>query len=179
MTLEPLPRDFAGGRLRRLRRADLADFQAYRASPELGRYQGWSPMADPQALAFIDEMGAMTAFAPGEWMQIGIAAADTDRLVGDIGIFIAADSALAEIGFTLETAAQGRGVATSAVDAALRLVFEMTPVRQVRAITDTRNLPSLRLIERLGFRHEATHRTVFRGEPCDEATYVLARGPSR
>ena len=41
-----LPQEFRGGRLRRMRPEDLTAFQAYRALPELGRYQGWSPMSD-------------------------------------------------------------------------------------------------------------------------------------
>ena len=176
---DPLPRPFPGGRLRRLRVGDLLAFQAYRALPDLGRFQGWSTLSDVQALAFLDEMHAMPAFPPGQWMQIGIASEGADQLVGDIGIFVADDAAAAQVGYTLAPAAQGRGVATRAVASALALLFTATPVRQVSGITDTRNLASMRLLERLGFRLTDTRRTVFRGEPCDEAVYTLPRGASR
>lgn len=51
-----LPREFPGGRLRQMVPHDLAAFQAYRSIPELGRYQGWSPMSDVEALQFLGEV---------------------------------------------------------------------------------------------------------------------------
>jgi hypothetical protein len=42
-----------GGLLRRLRTSDLAAFQAYRSIPEIGRFQGWSPMSEAEAVAFL------------------------------------------------------------------------------------------------------------------------------
>ena len=43
--------------LRRLGVGDLAAFQAYRLDPELGRYQGWSPMSPAEATDFLSAMG--------------------------------------------------------------------------------------------------------------------------
>jgi len=83
----PLPRRFPGGLLRRLRPSDLSSFQAYRSIPELGRYQGWSPMSGAEAMAFLAEMKDAPLFTPGQWVQLGIAEAATNRLIGDIGHF--------------------------------------------------------------------------------------------
>jgi aminoglycoside 6'-N-acetyltransferase len=170
-----LPCRFPGGLLRRLRTSDLAAFQAYRSIPELGRFQGWSPMPDAEAVAFLTEMGAAPLFAPGEWVQLGIAAHDSDQLIGDIGVFVSADGLGGELGFTLAPAAQGRGIATAAVRQALQVLFATTRVKQVLGITDSRNLASVRLLERVGFQHRESRHTVFRGEPCVEAVYVLSR----
>jgi aminoglycoside 6'-N-acetyltransferase len=170
-----LPCSFNGGTLRRLRLDDLAAFQAYRRDPELGRYQGWLPMSEAPARAFLAEMSEARLFAPGEWIQLGIAEPASDRLIGDIGIFLAPDGGSGEIGFTLEPSSQGRGVATAAVQAAARLVFSATPARFILGITDTRNAASIRLLERAGFRHSESRDAVFRGEPCREAVYVLPR----
>lgn len=170
-----LPRFFSGGVLRRLQASDLAAFQAYRAIPELGRFQGWSPMPDVEALAFINEMSTLPLFSPGKWVQLGIAEPATNRLIGDIGVFLAEDERTAEVGFTLEPSAQGRGIATQAVREALDLLFSATSVQQVLGVTDARNLASSRLLGRVGFQHRETCHTVFRGEPCSEATYVLQR----
>jgi len=170
-----LPRAFSGGLLRRLQVSDLAAFQAYRSIPELGRFQGWSPMSEGEALAFLDEMNTIPLFSLGEWVQLGIAEPATNRLIGDIGMFLAGDGHSAEVGFTLEPGAQGRGVATAAVREALQLLFSATRVRQVLGVTDIRNLASIRLLQRVGFQHKETSNTTFRGEPCSEATYVLQR----
>jgi aminoglycoside 6'-N-acetyltransferase len=168
-----LPREFSGGRLRRLRASDLQAFQTYRTLPELGLYQGWSPMSDAEAVAFLTGMNRAPLFRPGEWVQLGIAEPASDGLVGDIGLFLSEDGETGEVGFTLQPSAQGRGIAGRAVREALQLLFAATEVSRVRAITDARNLPSIRLLERLGFEFLSRRSVVFRGEPCTEKVYVL------
>lgn len=170
-----LPYAFPGGRLRRLRASDREAFQTYRGIPELGRYQGWTPMSDAQALDFIIEMHKAPLFAHDRWVQLAIADPHTDRLLGDIGLYLAADGGHGEVGFTLAPAAQGRGIASHAVRAAIRLLFAATEVTRILGITDTRNLPSIRLLERLGFAPIETRHVVFRGEPCSERVYALPR----
>ena len=170
-----LPRDFPGGRLRRLRPSDLTAFQAYRALPELGRYQGWSPMTESEAREFLSAMSQAPLFTPGEWVQLGIADPALDGLIGDIGLFLSEDAATAELGFTLQPSAQGRGIAGRAVREALDLMFASTAISRVLGISDARNLPSIRLLERLGFSCIETRHVEFRGQPCCEKVYALAR----
>lgn len=170
-----LPRHFPGGCLRRLHPSDLDAFQAYRGIPELGRYQGWSPMSEAEGLTFLTEMEVATLFQPGQWVQLGIADPRTDVLVGDIGLYLSDDSQTGEVGFTLAPSAQGRGIASAAVREALQLFCTATPVAQIIGITDTRNTPSVRLLERLGFECRETRHAVFRGEECTERVFVLPR----
>lgn len=170
-----LPREFIGGRLRRMNPRDLAAFQAYRSIPELGRYQGWTPMSDTEAGNFLDEMFRAPLFTPGRWVQLGIAEPETDVLVGDIGLFLSADGTTGEVGYTLQPTSQGRGIATRAVGEALQLLFAATSITRVLGITDERNLPSSSLLERLGFAFIESRHVVFRGEPCTERVYALLR----
>ncbi|GAA5184411.1 GNAT family protein [Niveibacterium umoris] len=172
---DTLPRVAARVVLRRLRGSDLHAFQAYRGDPEVGRYQGWSPMPDANAASFLAEMSAAPLLRQGEWVQLGIAALETDVLLGDIGLFLSPDGAHAEIGFTLARAAQGQGIAREAVREAIDMVFARTAVTEVRAITDARNLASVGLLQRLGFTLQARCETTFRGEPCVELVYRLGR----
>lgn len=170
-----LPRYFSGGLLRRLRPGDLASFQFYRSNPELGRYQGWAITSEAEALAFLTRMNTAPMFPLGDWVQLGIAEPVADRLIGDIGIFLAADGKTAQIGYTLEFESQGRGIATAAVREAMHLLFAATRVRQVLGITDERNKASCRLLERAGFQHRENREAVFRGESCTEKIYVRLR----
>jgi RimJ/RimL family protein N-acetyltransferase len=55
-------------------------------------------------------------------------------------------------------------------------VFEHTAVQRVIAITDARNAPSIRLLERLGMTLMQSRAAVFRGEACIEHHYGMARG---
>jgi RimJ/RimL family protein N-acetyltransferase len=173
--LQHLPLKTSRAIVRRLAATDLSAFLAYRADPELARYQGWSPMSETEAATFISAVANVDSLIPGEWIQLGIADANTGQLLGDIGVFLSDDEWIAEIGFTLSTNAQGRGIATEAVRATLKLVFALSSVQTVRAITDARNHASIRLLERLQFVFISKSDTVFKGEPCTECTYELPR----
>jgi aminoglycoside 6'-N-acetyltransferase len=173
--MHPLPWPFAGGLIRRLHASDLSAFQAYRQDPEVARYQGWSPMDDAEALAFLVEMGEAPLWNPGEWIQLGIAPIADAAVVGDLGIHLSADAREAEIGYTLARQAQGRGIATAAVHAACRRLFAATAIERVTATTDRRNHPSIGVLERVGFVQASTRVDTFRGEACTELTFALAR----
>lgn len=163
--------------LRRLSATDLPAFQAYRRDPEVGRWQGWTPKPDAEALAFLNEMAAIPLFQLGKWTQLGIADDATGELLGDAGIHLSADGREAEFGFSLARAAQGRGLASAAVREAIALVFAQTPAERIHAQTDARNTACIRLLERLGATLIERIDTEFRGAPCVELRYELARRP--
>ena len=176
MIADALPRTAARLVLRRFAARDLPAFQAYRCDPEVGRYQGWSVLDDAGAAAFLAEMAEARIGVPGEWFQIAVADKPTDALVGDIGIGFDKDRAgVGEIGFSLAPSAQGRGLGTEAVRCALALLFESGRVDVVEGITDARNAPSIRLLERVGMRLARTRQAEFKGEACTEHVYCIAR----
>lgn len=170
-----LPRAGARVVLRRLAASDLAAFQRYRTREDVGRYQGWTKQTDADAVLFLESM-RVAPFPPRDaWVQLAIADPTDDRLIGDLGVHVSADGHEGELGFTLDPASQGRGLAADALTAALALLFDTTTIDRVVCVTDARNLPSIRLLERVGFRHEDTVDAVFRGEPCREHRYVVQR----
>ena len=170
-----LPRHAGAISLRRLTATDLRAFQTYRHDGELGRYQGWSATSDEAASAFIAEMSTASLLRPGVWSQIGIADTSTNELIGDIGLLLASNEQHVEIGFTLRSESHGRGLALAAVREAINLAFDLTRAQRVLAITDARNAPSIRLLERIGMTQVSSEETVFRNEPCVEHTYAIAR----
>jgi RimJ/RimL family protein N-acetyltransferase len=151
-------------------------FQAYRGNMQVRLYQDWELQTDPEAALFIADMRDAPLFAPGRWVQLGIADRGTDALLGDVGIRVVPDEAVAEIGFTLAPAAQGAGLGTEAVREVIGLVFDRSTVEQILAVTDARNLPSIRLLERVGMRRIETVAVVFKGEQCAEHIYAIRRG---
>ena len=174
-TFDPLPRAADRVVLRRLAPRDLVRFQRYRTDPDVARYQGWAPMSDHEAVVFLGAMGASPFCPPGEWFQIGIAEPQADVLIGDVGLRLSKTRHEAEIGFTLAPAFQGRGLATDAVRAALSLLFDTTPVARIVAVTDARNQPSIRLLERVGLQRVRTRNAMFHGGPCTEHVYAIMR----
>lgn len=161
--------------LRRFATSDLREFQAYRTDAELARYQGWSVQGDAEAREFLARMAQVPLFQPGEWTQLAIVERAAQTLIGDVGIFIRHDASEAQIGFTLRREYQGRGLAVAAVGAAIDIVFEETNASRVLGVTDARNLPSIRLLQRVGMHMTESREAEFRGEPCVEHVYAIPR----
>lgn len=173
--LQLLPHTVGGVTLRRLAVEDLPAFQAYRNDPEVGRFQGWQPWSDAAAANFLLEMSTAPLFRPGDWFQVGVSEKGRPELIGDLGLCLSRDGRQVELGFTLQRAAQGRGLATVAVRAAIGLCFDHTYAERVACITDARNEACVRLLERIGMERTGTAAAIFRGEPCEEHHYALTR----
>jgi ribosomal-protein-alanine N-acetyltransferase len=87
------------------------------------------------------------------------------------------DHRSASLGYCLDDAAWGRGYATEAAGALLRWAFGTLDLNRVQAETDTRNLASARVLEKLGFVREGTLREdcVVNGEVSDSWVFGLLR----
>jgi len=144
--------------LRDLRPDDAEAMFAYRSDPEIMRYQGWDPQSLADVRGFIADNAGYEAFAPGSWRQFAIARRSDGAMLGDCGVHVPADKPeQAEFGITVAPAFQGRGYASEALRALLRLVFDTLGKHRAFASVDPRNAPSIALFERAGFRKEAHH----------------------
>jgi RimJ/RimL family protein N-acetyltransferase len=83
----------------------------------------------------------------------------------------------ASLGYCFHEAAWGHGYATEAARAVLRWAFDTFDLNRVQAETDTRNLASARVLDKLGFVREGTLREdcVVDGEVSDSWVFGLLR----
>lgn len=83
----------------------------------------------------------------------------------------------ASLGYCFTEAAWGHGYATEAGHAALTWAFDTLDLNRVQAETDTRNVASARVLEKLGFEREGTLREdcVVNGDVSDSWVYGLLR----
>jgi RimJ/RimL family protein N-acetyltransferase len=83
----------------------------------------------------------------------------------------------AALGYCLAEAAWGQGYATEAAGAVLTWAFATLDLNRVQAETDTRNVASARVLEKLGFVHEGTLREdcVVNGVVSDSWVFGLLR----
>ncbi len=137
--------------LRDFRRSDLAQFAAYRANPDIARYQGWEDFHIGDAEEFFAIQLPLRFGVAGSWYQVAIASLETDRMIGDCVIHFTGDETQVEIGFTLAPEAHGRGFAFEAVSALIELVFNTLGKQRIIAITHAHNDAAGRLLTRLGF----------------------------
>jgi RimJ/RimL family protein N-acetyltransferase len=155
---------------------DAVDLFSYRSDPEVCRYQTWAPSSLGEAQRFIDSFRSIAFDTPGTWFQLGIRLRDYRVLIGDLGVhFLPDEPEQVEIGVTVAPGHQGLGFGTEAVEGLLGHLFG--PLRKHRALAsvDPRNLPSVRLMQRVGMRQEAHFRESLhvRGEWVDDLVFAL------
>jgi RimJ/RimL family protein N-acetyltransferase len=162
--------------LRRFRPSDLPVFSAYRSDPQVARYQDWESWSSHEGRLFFDQQMTLHPDVPGTWFQMAVELVGTGALIGDCGLHTVGDRpGQAEIGFTMAGGYQCKGYATEAVICLLEYVFGKLAKHRVVAVTDSRNAPAARLLERVGMRREGhfIENVWFKGGWCDEYQYAL------
>lgn len=149
----------------------------YRSDFIVNKYQGWFPESVNEVRDYIINM-PQTFDVADVCFQFAIISITDDRLIGDMGIsFTGHNKMQAEIGCTLHKDFQGKGYATEALSAMVNYLFLTLKKHRVIASIDPRNIASIGLIERLGFRKEAHFKESYflRGEWVDDIIYSMLR----
>ena len=163
--------------LRPLTERDIDPLLAYRSRPDVCRYLPFEPMTREVISERMTTQWARAELTDeGQALTLGIEVAGTGELVGDVVLFW--HSRLhggGELGYVLSPAARGRGYATEAAHATLRLGFDGLGLHRIVARLDERNEPSARLARRLGMRQEArlVHNEFFKGEWSTELDFAM------
>ncbi len=136
--------------------ADLGATWRYRSLEDVARYLGYAPPTREEYRAVFlepDRLGKTLAIE-----RDGVVVGDLMVAVEDgwaqREVAEQAKGVQAELGWVLDPAYGGRGYATEAVGALLRLCFDDLGLRRVTAGCFADNEPSWRLMERLGMRRE-------------------------
>ncbi len=177
MTLATPILDTARLRLRPFTDADAAALFALHSSARVLRYWDAPPWSEPaRAERFITACRTMADEGTGARVAI-------DRVCD--GAFIGWCSLTrwnpeyrsASLGYCFDDAAWGHGYATEAAHALLRWAFGTLDLNRVQAETDTRNVASARVLEKVGFVREGTLREdcVVNGEVSDSWVFGLIR----
>lgn len=144
--------------MHRLARRDLEGLLAVNGDPEVTRYlpyKAWSTIADAEAWFLRME----NLQKDGTAIQWVIARRDTHLAIGTCLLFrYEQSSECAELGYVLGRAYWGQGWMSEALQAAIDWIFSSTPLRRLQAFVDSRNAPSARILERIGFAAEGTMR---------------------
>ena len=148
---------------------------AYRSDPEVSRYQSWEPATVEELRVFV---ASLTEIGPQGWFQVGITLLGTGELIGDLGIrVLPGDPRQAEVGITLAPSFQGRGLASEALRAVLRHLFQDLGLHRIHGSVDPRNTASMRLLRRIGMRQEAhfVESCWCKGEWTDDVIFALLK----
>jgi [ribosomal protein S5]-alanine N-acetyltransferase len=165
--------------LRLVSRADLPDLFTANADDAVTYflpYASWKSLDD--AAAWFDRAAAR--LVANESAQFVIVHNGTRRVIGSCLLFnIDVASARAEIGYLLARDHWGAGYMLEALRALVALSFGSLGLRRLEAQIDPRNVPSAKLLERLGFVREGLlrQRWLAKGELADCGFYGLLREP--
>lgn len=163
--------------LRPISERDAGDVWEYQRLDEVLAYIPWPRRDIDEAAAHTRRRAAMrTLAAVGDAVFLACVPVGTGRVVGDVMLRVSSvETAELEIGWVLHPGFQGRGYATEAAGATLRLAFDGIGAHRVVAKLDPRNAASARLCTRLGLVHEGTLRKAHysKGEWSDSAVYAM------
>lgn len=162
--------------LRPFRETDAAAVHAYQSLPEVARYQFWEPRSLDEIRLKLVEWVTLYRLNGEGTLELAVEIRESGDLIGDVMLQVT-DAAARQgmIGFSMHPAHQGKGYATEAVGALLRLGFADLGLHRIFGRCDARNDPSWRLMERLGMRREAHFRehALFKGGWDEEFYYAL------
>src|SRR3954452_13817131 len=157
--------------------SDLPAVFAYRSLEDVGQwmpgrpssYDEWLVQMDPEAMGRTLVLELDGAVIGDLYLHVEDGWAQHEVREG-------AERTQAEIGWCLSPVHQGRGYVTEAVTELVRICFEDLAIRRVAAVAFADNVPSLRVMDKLGmqrealFRRESLHRDL---GWVDSVTYAL------
>ncbi|MDX3773034.1 GNAT family protein [Chromatiaceae bacterium AAb-1] len=129
-----------------------------------------------QAKAAFDIKCRLWSADTDNWLSFGIADIHTGEKLGNIGLkIIDQQHKIAETGFMLKQAAQGRGIAAEALMLLTEYAFTTLQLTKLVAICSVDNVGSIRLLEKSGFSRERflPQNTRINNLPVDDYLYGL------
>jgi len=161
-----------------MRPDDAEPLYAYRALEDVSRFQDWAPDSEDAAHELAEKQAGLEPGTPGTWFQFIICRADDDEMVGDCGVYFSErEHDSPALGIALHPDHRRRGYATVATQLMLDYLFGELGVHRVIANTDPRNLSAIAVLNRLGLRQEAHHRSSHRqrGEWVDAMIFAMLK----
>jgi RimJ/RimL family protein N-acetyltransferase len=172
-----LPIETARLTLRPFTDDDFDDVFAYMSDVEVVRYLYWEQRDEAATREMLKRRSAEGELAEdGQGLAMALEWRDGGHVVGEVMIrLVSKQHEQGELGYVLNPAYQGKGFAREAAEAALRIGFEQVGLRRIIARCDARNVPSWKLMERLGMRREAyfIQDECFKGEWSDSMIYAM------
>lgn len=161
--------------LRRFEGTDLDAFHAYHSLPETARFLPGHAKTYRQSMERVGKYANFVFEKEGDWVALAIDACGEPGLQGEVVLKWLPGHGQGEVGWTLAPDARGKGYATEAADAVLRLGFEELGMHRIEARLDELNAASAGLCQRLGMRQEARQvdKWHYKGQWATEVIYAI------
>ena len=139
--------------LREIEELDASDMFEYSHLPYVGPNAGWQPHCS------VSETRAIIKLFQGKkkYGQLGVFAIvikETGKMVGTVELHTYVEGHKADLGYTVNPAYWGKGVAVEVSKYIVAWGFETLGLKRIEASAFTSNHQSKRVCEKLGFRYE-------------------------
>ena len=163
--------------LRRFEGSDLDAFHAYHSLAETARFLPGPAKSYTQSMERVGRYANFVFEKEGDWVALAIESADEAEsgLQGEVVLKWLPGRGQGEVGWALAPGARGKGYATEAAAAMLRLGFEELGLHRIEARLDELNTASAEICCRLGMRQEARHvdKWHYKGQWATELIYAV------
>jgi RimJ/RimL family protein N-acetyltransferase len=157
--------------------SDLDALVEIHGDPEVARYLYFGVRDRDELRGVLAEKARRIALEKeDDALNLAAVRRDTSEVVGDVTLFWRSEeSRQGEVGYIVHPAHGGRGYATEATRALLRIGFEDLGLHRICGRLDARNSASARVLERVGMRREAhlVENERVKGEWTDEVVYAM------
>jgi len=147
------------------------------SDPDVVELTAYEPPRDLEAAKEEIEQYCTRVFREEAGIRWGITLKGRGDLIGTLGYhaWVQERDRRARMGYDLLAEYRRKGIMTEAMEAVLAYGFKTMTLNRVEALVDPRNLPSIRLVERLGFHRDAYLRqsTRFRDRFYDDVVFSL------
>lgn len=165
--------------IRPIRPGDVEPLWVRRNDESTAEFQNWTlPYPRDKAQELVDEIaGHDGAPPPDGWFQMAIDDAATGAPIGDLALGLTFGGRCAELGWTVDAAERGRGVALEAAEALVDWLVDTVGVTRVSAMMHPDNLASVRIAERLGMVFEGHTRNSYWVGDVNSDDWIFAMTP--
>ena len=137
-------------RLRPMTREDISALREWMPDGSIYTYWGKGPGKTDKDPALLFEKTER----PTKSFHLGIAEKVSDKVIGDIWVYLIENDRMASVAVRLSKDAQGQGFGTESLRAMTEFCFEHTELRRLWTEVDVRNIASCRMLEKCGYTRE-------------------------
>ena len=148
--------------LRAMRASDDTDMYEYASDPRVTEYLLWGVHPDRFYTArYLDYV--VKRYRTGEFTDWAVTVTETGKMIGTCGFTrIDMEHSVGEVGYVLNPAFWGKGLAAEAVRAVIEFGFERLELHRIEAKFMRGNERSLRVMEKCGMKFEGYRRESMR-----------------
>lgn len=182
LSLPPSPVKTSRLTLRPFVSSDFDGYAAYHALPLVYQYLYCDPPADDALKQQFSDLLNADFNKDGDVFTLAVTRDDDGAVLGEVLIKLSSiNASQGEVGYIFNPTFAGQGYATEAVRAMVDLGFYHFEFHRIFARLDAKNVGSVGVVERLGFRREAhlIENDCFKGQWGDEFIYARLKSEWR